>query len=317
MTLPSLLSVRVAAMRYEAERIVSVELVSSTGEALPPFAAGAHIDLHLPNSVVRSYSLSNSPGERERYVVGVLNDRNSRGGSSYVHEKLRVGATIRISVPRNLFALDASASHSVLIAGGIGITPIACMFNELRQQGKSVELLYCARSRGEAAFATTLLPQQGVTAHFDADAGAPPDLRAILATKPASAHFYCCGPTAMLNAFEAACAALGLANVHVERFAPAEPVAATQNGSYVAQLARSNKTITVTGGKSLLDALLEAGVQVEHSCREGICGACETRVLDGQPDHRDTVLSQAERVAGKSMMVCVSGCKGQGLTLDL
>jgi vanillate O-demethylase ferredoxin subunit len=311
------IAMRVQAMRFEASGIVSVELVSPQGDALPPFAAGAHIDLHLPNGVVRSYSLWNSPQERHRYVIGVLHDRNSRGGSRYVHEQLRVGSTITIGAPRNNFPLEEEAPHTVLIAGGIGITPIYGMLNELRRMGKSVELLYCARSRSDAAFVDALLGEAGVQTHFNDEAGGPPDLRAYLAGKSAQAHFYCCGPTPMLNAFEDSCAALGLPNVHVERFAPAEPVVAMQGSEYECQLARSQKLVLVPAGKSLLDALLEAGVDVEHSCREGVCGSCETAVLDGMPEHRDGVLTKAERESGKTMMVCVSGCKGRRLVLDL
>lgn len=304
-------------MRFEAQGILSVELAAPDGTALPAFEAGSHIDLHLGNGVVRSYSLLNSPTEQHRYVVGVLNDRNSRGGSRYVHEQLRVGATLTISVPRNNFPLDESAAHSVLIAGGIGITPISCMLNHLRSQNKSAELLYCARSRTEAAFSAALLAQPDVSGHFDDERGAPPDLRAYLASKPRDAHFYCCGPTPMLNAFEAICAELDLPNVHIERFAAAEPVDAVQSDAYVAELARSKKVISVPAGKSLLDALLDAGLDVEHSCREGICGACETKVLEGEPEHRDGVLSKSERASNKTMMVCVSGCKGRRLVLDL
>jgi vanillate O-demethylase ferredoxin subunit len=303
-------------MRFEAQGIVSVELRPAGGGDLPAFEAGSHIDLHLANGIVRSYSLSNSPDERHRYVVGVLNDRKSRGGSRYVHEQLRVGAMISISAPRNNFALDESAAHSVLIAGGIGITPISCMFGRLRALDKSAELFYCARSRSEAAFADRLLQQAGASVHFDDEQGAPPDLRSYLAGKPKDAHFYCCGPTPMLNAFESICAELGLPNVHIERFA-AEKVEAVQGGSYVAELARSKQSITVPAGKSLLDALLDAGIAVDHSCREGVCGACETKVLEGEPEHRDGVLSKSERASGKTMMVCVSGCKGARLVLDV
>lgn len=313
----SLILVRVQAMRFEAKGILSVELVALDDATLPPFEAGSHIDLHLANGIVRSYSLLNSPTERHRYVVGVLNDRNSRGGSRYVHEQLRVGSSLTISVPRNNFPLAESAKHSVLIAGGIGITPISCMLNHLRSQDKSAELLYCARSRAEAAFSTTLLQQAGVSGHFDDEQGAPPDLRAYLASKPKDAHFYCCGPTPMLNAFEAICAELGLPNVHIERFAAAENVTAVQSDEYVAELARSKKIILVPAGKSLLDALLDAGLDIEHSCREGVCGSCETKVLEGEPEHRDGVLSKSERASNKMMMVCVSGCKGKRLVLDL
>lgn len=317
MTTSPQLQARVQAMRYEAAGVLSVELVALDTAELPPFDAGAHIDLHLPNGVVRSYSLSNSPSERHRYVVGILHDKGSRGGSRYVHQQLRVGATLAISAPRNNFPLDADAGHSVLIAGGIGITPISCMLHQLRAMGKSAELLYCARTRSEAAFADRLLALDGVTSHFDADAGAPPDLRAYLASKPKDAHFYCCGPAPMLAAFEAICAELGLVNVHIERFAAAGPVEAVQASGYEAVMAKSNKTVKVPAGKSLLDALLEAGANVDFSCREGVCGSCETAVIQGIPEHRDGVLTRAERESCKTMMVCVSGCKGNRLVLDL
>ena len=313
----SQITVRVQAIRAEATGIVSVEFRAPDGADLPPFEAGAHIDLHLPNGIVRSYSLSNSPQERQRYVVGVLKDGNSRGGSRYVHEQLRVGATIDISTPRNNFPVDASAPHTVLIAGGIGITPIYCMFNHLKNLGKSVELLYCARSRSEAAFCDELLGQEGVQVHFDQEQGGAPDLRSYLASKAAGAHFYCCGPAPMLNNFEKLCEELGLPNVHIERFAATEQVAPAQDSAYVAFLSRTQISVTVPAGKSLLDALLEADIDIDYSCREGVCGACETKVIDGTPDHRDEYLSKADHAANKAMIVCVSGCKGQRLVLDL
>jgi ferredoxin-NADP reductase len=316
---PSNMTAQVRAIRLEARDILSVELCSPDGAELPAFEAGAHIDLHLGNGVTRSYSLLNSPDERKRYVVGVAKDRNSRGGSRYVHEQLRVGATLEISAPRNNFTLDESAAHTVLIAGGIGITPISCMYDRLRAIGKSVELLYCARSSTDAAFADRLLDQPGVTTHFDQERGTPPDLRTYLsqAGRPADTHFYCCGPTPMLDAFEKSCEEIGLPHVHVERFTPAEQVESVQGGEYVVELVRSKQSVTVPPGKALLDALLEAGLDVQHSCREGICGACETPVIDGIPLHRDSVLSKSERAANATMMVCVSGCQGNRLVLDL
>jgi vanillate O-demethylase ferredoxin subunit len=313
----SLVSVRVAALRSAADGIVSVELRALDGADLPAFEAGAHLDLHLPNGIVRSYSLSNSPRERQRYVLGVLNDRASRGGSRYVHEQLQAGATLQVSAPRNHFPLDLSAPHTVLIAGGIGITPLYCMFHHLRSLCRSVELLYCARTRGEAAFCDELLALEGVQLHVDQEQGGPPDLRAYLAGKAAGAHFYCCGPAPMLNAFEQLCQQLGLPNVHIERFSAAGPVAPAQDSGYVAFLARTEQSVTVPAGRSLLDALLDAGVDVDNNCRDGVCGACETRVIEGTPDHRDSFLSKGEHAANKSMIVCVSGCKGARLVLDL
>jgi ferredoxin-NADP reductase len=314
----SLLEVQVTAMRLEAQGIVSVELSSATGMQLPPFTPGSHIDLHLSNGLVRSYSLFNSPAETHCYVVGVLNDRGSRGGSRFVHEQMRVGGTLSISAPRNHFELDESAARSVLLAGGIGVTPIFCMYNRLRETGRDVELIYCARSRKEAAFVEALEGSGGsVRTHFDDEMGGPPDLAALLGGHPADTHFYCCGPAPMLDSFEAACLALGQRHTHVERFAAAKDVEAVQDSGYQVELAKSGKSLTVPAGKSLLDALLDAGVSADYSCREGVCGACETAVLEGIPDHRDSVLTERERASNKTMMVCVSGCIGERLVLDL
>lgn len=318
MTSQSTVMAFVHTLRYEAEGIISVELRPQGDTVFAPFEAGAHINLHLPNGLVRSYSLFNSPDDHGRYQIGILRDRNSRGGSRYMHESLRIGMQLSITQPRNLFPLDESAGHTVLVAGGIGITPIYCMLNRLRQLGKSVELLYCARSRREAAFVAALEASDAqVTWHFDDEKGGPIDLKTFLAGRPASAHFYCCGPTPMIDAFENHCESLGHPNVHVERFAAAPQAPAAAQGSYEVQLARSGKSIEVPSGKSLLDALLESGIEVECSCREGVCGTCETRVLEGEPEHRDGVLTKAEKAANKTMMVCVSGCKGSRLVLDL
>jgi ferredoxin-NADP reductase len=312
------LTMRVQAMRFEARGVVSIELRDPSGATLPEFSPGAHIDLHLANGLVRSYSLCGAPEARDRYTVGVLQDRNSRGGSRFVHEQLRVGSTLTVATPRNHFALDEDAAHTVLVAGGIGVTPIVCMARRLAELGRAFTLVYCARSREEAAFVDTLsVYGDAVRFHFDDEQGAPPDLQAMLAGQEAGTHFYCCGPGPMLNAFEAACAAHGYANVHIERFAADPATEAVQEGEYSVTLQRTGANVRVPSGKSLLDALLEAGVAMEYSCREGVCGSCETAVLDGCPDHRDSVLSNSERAANNTMMVCVSGCKGQRLVLGL
>jgi ferredoxin-NADP reductase len=318
MTSSSQLSVRVHAIRFEAQGIVSVELRSVEGEDLPPFSAGSHIDLHLANGLVRSYSLFNSSAERHRYRVGVLNDRNSRGGSRFVHEQLRVGSVITIASPRNNFALDETAAMSVLVAGGIGVTPIVSMYSRLHTIQKPAELIYCARTRAEAAFVDELRALGGtVITRFDDEAKSPPNLGEMLSGYSAETHFYCCGPAPMLDSFQAACNQLGYQHVHIERFVAAEDVQAAQNSGYTVELAKTGRIVVVPAGKALLDALLEAGVNSDYSCREGVCGACETAVLGGEPDHRDSVLTERERAANKSMMLCVSGCKGSKLVLDL
>jgi ferredoxin-NADP reductase len=317
----STLNAFVHTLRYEAADVISVELHPEPGSTFPPFEAGAHIDLNLPNGITRSYSLCNPSSDKDRYVVAVLRDRASRGGSACVHQDLRIGMRLPISVPLNNFALHEDAAHSVLIAGGIGVTPILCMARRLKQLGKSFEVMYFARSRRDAAFVAEL-QALGVPLHlhFDGEAGGPPDLRALLAQRApdAQTHHYACGPAVMLDAFEKLCAELGHTNAHIERFSAVEVAAsADARSSYTVLLKRSGRSIEVTPEKSLLDTLLAAGVQVEHSCCEGVCGSCETRVLEGEPDHRDSVLSAKERAANKIMMVCVSGCKSRSLTLDL
>lgn len=318
MNKPSLLPVVVHAIRLEARNVVSVELRALDGEDLLPFQAGAHIDLHLSNGMVRSYSVFNSPSETHRYLVGVLNDRGSRGGSRFVHTQLRVGSTLNISAPRNNFELDETASKSVLVAGGIGVTPIFCMYNRLRDIGKPVELIYCARNRKEAAFEAELAASDGkVRLLFDEDTGGAPRLRELLGSQDPETHFYCCGPAPMLDAFETSCKELGYRNVHVERFGRADAAATSQGSGYEVQLERSGRTLAVPAGSSLLDVLLDAGFQPDYSCREGVCGACETTVLAGVPDHRDALLTEQERETGRTMMICVSGCKGDRLVLDM
>ena len=308
-------------LRFEAQDTISVDLRPVEGGEFPAFTAGSHIDLHLPNGLVRSYSLCNDSGDRNRYVVGVLRDRASRGGSRCVHEALRVGMPITISEPRNHFALDESAKHTVLVAGGIGITPLLCMARKLTSVGGSFEMLYFARERKSAAFLDELQALgMPLHLHFDNEAGGPPDLRALLAQRApdAGAHYYSCGPTPLLDAFEKFCAELGHTNVHIERFTPVEVKASVDaRSNYKVELKRSGRFIEITPDKSLLDTLLEAGVDVDHSCCEGVCGSCETRVLEGIPDHRDSVLSPKERASNKVMMVCVSGCKSETLVLDL
>ena len=315
------LSAYVHALRYEAEDITSIELRPIEGVEFPPVEAGAHIDLQLPNGLLRRYSLVNPPGDPGRYRVAVLKDRASRGGSRWLHETLRIGMRLTISAPRNNFKLHEDAGHSVLVAGGIGITPLLCMGRRLQQLGRPFELLVFARSRKSAAFVAEI-NALGVPVHwhFDTEQGGPPDLRALLAARPAKAdtHYYACGPGMMLDSFEAVCAALGYHNAHIERFTAVEVAAASDaKQTYTVELKRSGKTITVTPEQTLLQALRGGGVEPNTSCEEGVCGSCETRVLGGTPDHRDSVLSASEQASNTVMMVCVGGCKSASLVLDL
>jgi len=314
------LNALVKTLRYEADSTISIELRPVDGEVFPSFDAGSHIDLHLPNGLTRSYSLLNDVSERDRYVVAVLKDRASRGGSRYIHEQLRVGTVLPISAPRNAFKLHEDAEHTVLVAGGIGITPLLCMARRLSSLGRSVELLYFARTRRHAAFVDSIkaLGLQ-VHWHFDEEAGGPPDIKALLSNRAAkvNTHYYACGPSVMLDAFEKVCDELGYTNAHIERFSPVEVVAAKDaRSTYTVHLQKTGKDIVITPELGLLNALKNAGCDIQTSCEEGVCGACETQVLSGVPDHRDSVLSPTERAANRSMMVCVSGCKSESLVLD-
>jgi vanillate O-demethylase ferredoxin subunit len=316
-----MIQVRVKRISYEAENINSYELVAPGGGDLEPFTAGCHIDLHLPNGMIRSYSLLNHQRERNRYVVAVNKDAASRGGSSFIHDTVRAGDIITISHPSNNFALEENAAHSVLIAGGIGITPLLSMIRRLEALGRSWELYYAARTRVAAAFLdelNALRPDVHAILHLHFDQETPGrmlDLPAIVKTAPPDAHLYCCGPVPMLEAFEAATAHRPGDHVHVEYFKAREKPAA--EGGFEVKLARSNRTIGVHAGKTILDAVLDAGIAASYACTEGVCGTCETRVIEGIPDHRDAFLSQEEQAANKTMMICCSGSKLPTLVLDL
>lgn len=316
------IQVRVKAMSWEAEGILGFELrPMPPRKELPPFTAGAHIDVHLPNGTIRSYSLLNAQDERHRYLIAVNKDAASRGGSRYLHETLRVGDTLAISAPRNNFALDESAPHTVLVAGGIGITPLTGMIERLRALGKPWRLHYAARTRQHCAFVDrlqALRDSEGADVHFSFDkepGGKMLDIPGIVAALPPGAHIYCCGPLPMLDAFEQATQALPAERVHVEYFAARE--AAANEGGFTVELARAKRTLSIAPGHTILDSLIEIGIEPPYSCREGICGTCEVAVLDGTPDHRDLVLSAAEKAEGKRMMICCSGSKSQKLVLDL
>lgn len=311
-----ILKARVVQMRQEARTIVSLELQPCDGISLPAYEPGAHIDLHLGDGIRRSYSLIRPYERGGRYALAVHTDEASRGGSRYVHQVLRVGDEISISAPKNNFPLDMTADKSVLIAGGIGITPILCMAAALERAGKDWSVHYAARGREMAAFVAELKrldPGGRVHLHFD-DEGTRMDIGGIMA-RHEGADFYCCGPLPMLGAFEAAASALPKGKAHIEYFAPAE--AAARDGGFEIELRKSGKTFEVPSGSSILEVLLTNKVNVPFSCSEGVCGTCETRVLEGIPDHRDAFLTEEERVEGRTMMVCCSGAKSDRLVLDL
>jgi vanillate O-demethylase ferredoxin subunit len=317
----SIMQVRVKRITYEAENINSYDLEAPRGGDLVPFTAGSHIDLHLSNGMIRSYSLVNDQCETNRYVIAINKDPASRGGSKFIHESVRVGDMITISHPRNNFALHEDASHSVLIAGGIGITPLVSMIRRLETLGRPWELYYAARTRFSAAFLEemkTLRRNVHLNLHVNFDqepTGRMFDLSAILKNVSSEAHVYCCGPVPMLEAFEAATATRPAAHIHVEYFKAKEKPAS--EGGFEVKLARTNRTIPVQPGKTILDALLDAGIAANYACAEGVCGTCETRVIEGIPDHRDLFLSKEEQAENKTVMICCSGSKSSTLVLDL
>ena len=316
-----LIKVRVRAMTFEAEGINSYELRTENGGDLPPFKAGSHIDLHLPNGLIHSYSLVNSQEERNRYLIAVNKDPGGRGGSRFMHEILRVGDTLTIGAPRNNFQLVEDAEHSIFIAGGIGITPIWCMIQRLESLKRPWHLYYCTRTRRSAAFLDEMRKFSGrvdtqLHINFDQEPGGQLlDIGKLAASCGPQTHLYCCGPLPMLEAFEKATSARPSGTTHVEYFKAKEQPAAT--GGFEVVLSKSGKTIRVLPGKTILDAVLDAGVSAPYSCMEGTCATCETRVIEGIPDHRDLVLSKQERELNQVMMICCSGSKSAKLVLDL
>lgn len=321
-TASSTLQVRVRATTYEAQNILGFELVPlDPATALPAFTAGAHIDVHLPGGLLRSYSLLNDPQETHRYRIGVNQDAHSRGGSRHMHEQLRTGAVLTISTPRNLFAMDESSAFNVFIAGGIGITPMLSMIARSQTLGTPWRLHYAARTRQHAGFLDLLAAYQGqpgaeVQLNFDQEPGGQMlNLNAVIAAIPEGAHVYACGPQPLLAAYEQATASLPPAHVHREYFAAKE--AAATDGGYSVTLARSQRTLQIQPGQTLLDGLIAIGTEPTFSCQQGICGTCEVKVLEGIPDHRDMVLTDAEKAANDRMMVCCSGAQSAGLVLDL
>jgi len=314
------LPMRVGDIQRIADTVVAITLQGEHGGALPAYEPGAHVDIRLPNGLVRSYSLTAPYDRAHPYAIAVHRDRASRGGSACIHDQLQAGDKVDVSPPRNLFPLAPGAHASVLIAGGIGVTPLYCMARQLAAQGRPWHLAYAARSRGAAAFASALQALAGqararLTLHFDDEAaGGVLDIEGLIREAPAGTHFYCCGPRPMLDAYLAACACLPGDQVHYERFGG--ETATVPGDEFDIELARSGKTLRVKPGQTILDALLDAGVEVEYSCMQGICGSCVTSVLDGEPDHRDAFLSPGERAAGDRIMVCCSRSHGARLVLD-
>jgi ferredoxin-NADP reductase len=302
-----------------ADRVVSIELAASDGSPLPDWAPGAHIDLHLPSGLVRSYSLHGDPHDRSAYRIAVLNVENGRGGSAEVHRVAAPGIELPASVPRNSFNMEP-ASHYLFIAGGIGVTPLLPMALAAARAAIPWTFVYGGRTRTSMAFLDRLsaLPG-GCLEVVPQDELGLPDLARSFAAAPADTAAYCCGPTGML----AAAASIGASTrpdvpVRIERFAaPADPAAADGDHPFEVELARSGLTIEVPAGVSVLDAVRARIPGVMSNCEQGLCSSCETAVLAGTPDHRDSVLTPKEKAANRYMMICVSRSLTPRLVLDL
>jgi ferredoxin-NADP reductase len=299
-----------------AEDVVTVTLADPAGASLPAWTPGAHVDLILAPDLVRQYSLCGNPSDSRRIRVGVLRSPDGRGGSAFVHEKLKPGATVRVRGPRNHFPLVGSPRY-LFVAGGIGITPLLPMIAEADAAGARWSLVYGGRSRASMAFVDELAPYADRVTLVPQDEAGFPDLDALLGEPRPDTLVYCCGPEGLLAAVEARCAAWPSGALHLERFAAKPAESASEDTAFELELARSGLTIQVPADRSIFDAVQDAGISVLGSCHEGICGTCEQVVLEGDVDHRDSVLSAEEKASNESMMICVSRCRSDRLTLDL
>lgn len=299
-----------------ADGVVRLTLRPVSGEDVPEWEPGAHLDLHLRPDLVRQYSLCGDPHDRTCYQVTVLREADGRGGSAHVHDAVEVGEVLRTRGPRNHFALEPARSYR-FVAGGIGITPIVPMVAAAEKAGAEWTLAYGGRSRASMAFRDELVERYGDRVGlFPQDEVGLLDLDALVGAPEEGALVYCCGPEALLTAVEQRCAAWPAGALHVERFAPKELPASAEDGSFEVEFARSGVRVPVPPGVSIVDAAAEAGVDIETSCREGTCGTCESGVLGGIPEHRDSLLTPDEQAENDVMFPCVSRARCPKLTLD-
>ena len=319
--LQSLMTVTVVDKRIEADDVVVLELADPAGADLPPFSAGAHIDVEVAPGLVRQYSLCNNPEHRSRYAIGVLKDPASRGGSIGMHAFAQ-GAEIRISEPRNHFALEPTARRTVLLAGGIGVTPILCMAERLSHVGADFEMHYCSRSPSRTGFRGHIAASayaDRVHFHFDdGDASQKLDIEAALGTASADAHVYVCGPSGFIDFVLKAAAAKGFAdaNVHREYFA-AGAASLEPGAAFQVKLSSTGQVLDVAADRTVLDVLRDVDIDLPSSCEQGVCGTCVVRILQGIPDHRDFFFDKDEQLKGDQFTPCCSRSRTPLLVLDL
>lgn len=315
---PQTLQVRVATRRRVAQDVVALELESADGQPLPRFEAGAHVDVRVGADLLRQYSLTGDPAQAGRYRLGVLLDPNSRGGSAAVHAGFAPGQPVEIGRPRNHFPLRLDAAHTLLFAGGIGITPILAMAYTLQAAGRSFELHYCGRSAARLAFVDEL-SRFGDRVHLHLDDGPDPQrlqIDAVLAAPAADRHLYVCGPNGFMDFVTSAAQRLGWPadSVHLERFGAEVD---TDGAPFTVVAARSGLSFEVQPGERIADKLVALGIEVRMSCQSGVCGTCITRVVEGMPDHRDHVQTASEKAANRTITVCCSRSKTRRLVLDV
>ena len=317
MTTTARLRLHVVDKRTVADDVVQLELADPSGAELPAWQAGAHVGLSLTAELVRQYSLCGEVADRSRYRIAVLREPHGRGGSQYVHDQLAVGDLVEVATPRNNFDFHSAERH-LFLAGGIGITPLVEMMAEADRQGSDWMLAYGGRSGGSMAYVQQLTSTFGDRVHvYEQDVHGVLPIAHLLDDLKSGTLVYCCGPEGLLGAVEQKCAELGVPDLHVERFTAVDVADHGADQPFDVVLAQSGLTLSVATGQTILEAVEEAGIPVDSSCREGTCATCETFVVEGICDHRDSLLSEEERQSNKTMMICVSRARGDRIVLDL
>jgi ferredoxin-NADP reductase len=312
------LNLSVSSISAEAKDVLLIGLRAGDGQPLPAYTAGAHLELVLPNGLIRHYSLCGDPDDRQTYLIGVGLAADTRGGSRLLHGAIKVGDRLRAAAPRNNFAMSADAASHHFIAGGIGITPIMAMIRHCEKTGQPWTLDYLVRSRQRAAFLEDLAPfGDRVVVHSSADLGRRGEIAAMVARAGDAGTLYCCGPAALMEAVEQATSGFAPDRVRFEWFSAKETADHGPGDGFTVILAKSGRTIAVPAGRTLLEALEDAGIDAPYACREGICGSCEVAVLEGIPDHRDQVLTAAEQASNQTIITCCSRARSAELVLDL
>ncbi len=317
-----LLTVKVTKKTIEAEGIVSFELRSPSGDDLPVFTAGSHIDVHIAGKYIRQYSLCNAPDERHRYLLGVLREPGGTGGSAAMHDVISEGDLVQVSPPRNSFHLNDNSDFSLLLAGGIGVTPLMSMAQHLATLGRAFTMHYCARSPERCAFYKELNESEfrnQIIFHFDdGPEGQKLDLVNLLSTRPEGANLYVCGPKGFMEAvISNGEKAWPADTIHREYFSADPQVGHDNDEGFQVKIDSTGEIYDIPEDKTVVDALFEYGIKIPVSCEQGICGTCITGVLEGIPDHRDGIFSDEEHSANDQMTPCCSRSKSKLLVLDL